>query len=117
MEIDTNTFEKCCLYFVYTKSNFLKDTSLRKDNITTTVVNNPLITQNSYNPLQNFSLFLNLLFEKDVLIFQIIDRDKMKILLEKNISISYGNEENEANKICEICLKEINGILSSKGLK
>jgi hypothetical protein len=41
----------------------------------------------------------------------------MNKLSEKNLVISSTNDENEANKILDECLKEINSILRMKGMK
>ena len=78
------------------------------------VMSNSMISSNTP---QNVNLILQFKFDKDILIFQLIDRDRMNKFLEKFITITSTNDENEANKILDECLKEINNILKNKGLK
>ena len=110
LEIDTNTFEKFCLYFIYSKTNLLKETSIRR-NIES--IMNPLNPNNA-----NHNVFINLIlhfqFEKDVLVLKIIDRDRMKVLTEKHVGITSNNEEIQANKILDECIKELNTIIKVK---
>ena len=88
-----------------------KETSLRKND------NNISNSGVSFNYPQSLHLILQFKFDKDNLTFQLIDRDKMNKLFENNLIITSTNDENEANKILDECLKEINNILRSKGLK
>jgi hypothetical protein len=56
-------------------------------------------------------------FEKEYLTFQFIDRDKMKVVFERVMGINSSNDETEATRVLDECLKEINSILKNKGLK
>ena len=75
--------------------------------------------QSSENPSKNSSVILILMFcfESESCTLQIIDRDKMQILIEKNFNVTYSNEEKESNKIINESQNEINNILQSRNIK